>query len=210
MGSNCCRRLSQSINRLDHTSRYTFVAFLRRKFHLLCRNFLTGWRKQPQGKVCPLRSWRRSVSALVLTASWAVFGQRPMLRSLQLRRRTACRRFLRSLGWVLTTTPQINSSEKHRVNRWGCPLLWLWLQNTKKSRVLPFLPRQVHHKVSKLESKLNYIQIILVIILIVLCAISSIGYSLIHARGLREAGSYVPGPSMNLASECTSANTQQP
>jgi hypothetical protein len=68
--------------------------------------------------------------------------------------------------------------------------------------------RQVHHKVSQVEHKVNYIQIALVVILVVMCAISSVGYSLIHRLGaLRSDGSYVPPAGMNIDAECTTPPT---
>lgn len=58
---------------------------------------------------------------------------------------------------------------------------------------------QVHHKVSKVEKKLNYIQIILLVLLIVMCSSCGVGYYFIHTNNnLRNANSYIPAVDFSL------------
>lgn len=58
----------------------------------------------------------------------------------------------------------------------------------------------MHHKVSQIETKVNYIQIVLVIILVVMCTISSVGYSILHTvNHLRAGNSYIPQVYLNFS-----------
>lgn len=53
---------------------------------------------------------------------------------------------------------------------------------------------------SNIEKQVNYIQIALVILLILLCMVSSIGYSSLHNKyNLREAHSYIPRVGLDIA-----------
>jgi hypothetical protein len=62
---------------------------------------------------------------------------------------------------------------------------------------------KIHHKMSSIEKQVNYIQIALVVLLVVLCAICSLGYSLVHFKDhLRDMGSYVPQTGFSPSVEC--------
>lgn len=61
----------------------------------------------------------------------------------------------------------------------------------------------MHHKISKIEKRVNHIQIGLVILLVLLCLTSSIGYYFVHSKyGLRTENSYIPSLNMILSLEC--------
>lgn len=52
---------------------------------------------------------------------------------------------------------------------------------------------------SNIEKQVNYIQIALVILLILLCMVSSISYSILHDRyNLRAASSYIPKVGLDM------------
>lgn len=62
---------------------------------------------------------------------------------------------------------------------------------------------------SNIEMQVNYIQVALVVLLVLLCAWSSVGYSTINGQHrLREIGSYVPQTGFSLPSECKCLSIQ--
>jgi len=57
---------------------------------------------------------------------------------------------------------------------------------------------------SEIEKKLNYIQIVFLLILGVICGTCSLGYWFIHSHHkLRDPGSYIPNYGLSVEAECT-------
>lgn len=57
---------------------------------------------------------------------------------------------------------------------------------------------------SGMERQVNYIQVALVGLLVLLCVASSVGYWMVQeGSGLRGKGSYVPGSGLSASIECS-------
>lgn len=58
----------------------------------------------------------------------------------------------------------------------------------------------MHHKISQIEKKLNYIQVAFLIILGFICATCSTGYWIIHTKfNLRDPGTYIPLQGLSIS-----------